>query len=726
MIEQLDTDKALIKYYMPYAMKTITDRALPDVRDGLKPIARRILWKLHSIGCTYDKPRMKCGTIVGDILKIHNHGDVSVYNALSLLTEQNESLLTPYIDGEGAFGKVYSKDSPAAMRYTFARLNKFSEIMFKDIDKNTVKFIGEDKEHLQPLVLTNIFPNILLKPNAGLAVGEACNWASFNLNEVINTTISYIKNKDIDLLDYLLAPDFSTGGYILYNKSNLQEIYNTGKGNFKLRAKYVYDKTNNYIEIYEIPFNTDVDSIKNEIKNLIKNGKIKEILDVRDETGFNKKIKKEQLKITIDTRKNIDINKVMHFLYKNTPLEKTFSCNFNALVNYKPQVLGIKHILDIWIAFRQECIKNATQYDINKKSSQLHSLKGLEKVLLNIDKAIDIIRNSENDEKIINNLMVEFNIDNSQAEDIANMKLRNINKSFILNRIKKINDIENDINKLKQILNNPTEINNIIIHQLQEVSDKYGQPRRTEIVYEDNLREVNTEDFIEDSNVHITLTTDNYFKKTLATSLRGNTTQKLKDNDSILIELDSTNKSNILFFTNKGNCYKKHLYEFDDCRLSSLGLYLKNELQLENDEIIIHTIITKDYKENLVIAFANGKVAKIDLQSYFTKQNRTKLMNAINTNSTIINMFTITKDIDITCQSSIDKVLVINTSFINVKSSKSTQGVQIMKSKNDSIMTTCMPLDSVNIDEIDDVEYYKVSSAGVGKFKKKTDNIKLI
>lgn len=726
-ITQIEAGQHIKEAYMPYAMSTILDRALPDVKDGMKPIHRRILYSMYKAGIVYNRYRAKTREPISETMKIHNHGDVSIGDAIALMTEQNESLLYPYIDGEGAFGKVYSKDKPSDPRYTYCRLNKFSEEYFKDLKNNIIPMIGEDKDHLQPLVLSADFPSILIKNNTGIACGEACEWGSFNLSEVIDMTTAYINNKDIILIDYLKAPDFSSGGYLIYDKSALEKIYNTGAGSILLRAKYTFNKDDNCIEINEIPYSTTVDAIISKISNLMKSSdKYKSITDVRDETGFNKITEKEEMQIAIDVKKNTNIDILMKNLFKDTPLQSNFSFNMNCLVNYEPKVLGVKQVLDEWLKFREECIIKNIKYNIDKKSKQLHLLQGLEKVLLNIDKAINIIKNSNTDELVIINLMQEFNIDELQSNDIANIKLRNLNKDYILNKITLISTLQNELKELNDTLHSQGKINNIIISDLERVKKAYDQPRKTDILYENDIQLINTEDLIEDSNVHITLTKDNYFKKTLSTSLRGSTTQKLKDNDSILVELDSTNKSDILFFTCKGNCYKKHLYEFDDVKLSTLGTYLPNELDLEQDEIIIYAIITKDYKENLIIAFENGKVAKINLNAFSTKTNRSKLKNAYNTNSTIVNMFTITKDIDIICKSSIGKVLIINTNCINTKSSKNSQGVQILKSKNNSTMKLCMPLNQININQIEDIEYYRAVRTGVGSYLKKTDNIKLI
>jgi len=671
MIEKDELSHALTEYYMPYAMKVITDRALPDVRDGLKPIARKILWTLWNNGTKYNTPRDKCGKIVGDILKIHNHGDSSIYQALSLLTEQNEGLLHPFIDGEGAFGKVYSNDSPSAMRYTSARLNKFSEEMFGDINKNTVKFIGEDKSHTQPLILTNSYPNLLIKPNSGVAVGEACNWASFNLSEICTLSQAYIKDTSIDVYDYIKAPDFTTGSYVIVSKSEMTKILDTGRGSFKLKGKYRFHKDTNIIEIYEIPFNTNVNDIIKDINNLMNAGLFKDIIDVKDETGFDKRIKKEAMGIGIEVKKNSNIESIMKILFKKTRLETSFSCNFNCLVGYKPKVLGIKNVLDEWIKFRVECIKRAIIYDINEKGSVLHYLKGLEKVLLDIDKAIDIIRHSKDDDTIISNLMSKFDIDISQANETANMKLRNINEKYILNKIKSIVGVENEITTLQLNLDSDEFVKETIISQLEQVKNKYGIPRKSEIMYCDEIEKTLESDLVEDYNPTIVLTTK-YIKKTRKYS----DTQKLTEDDSILQMIQCNNKDDVLLFTNKGNCLSRKVYELKDYMPSEFGTFMTTWLgeYLQKDEKVIYILATNDYKGDIVTIYKNGRVGKTTLQSYKTKTNRQVAQQAYSTTSELLDICLCEKDEDIFFLSSECKGLVVNLSNFNSKGSRLTNG----------------------------------------------------
>jgi DNA gyrase subunit A len=666
MIQQLELKEALREYYMPYAMKVITDRALPDVRDGLKPIARKILWTLWNNGVKDNASRDKSGKIVGDILRIHNHGDSSVYMAMSLLTEQNESLLHPFISGEGAFGKVYSNDKPSAMRYTSAKLNKFSEEMFVDINKNTVKFIGEDKSHTQPLVLTNTFPNILVKPNKGLAVGEACNWASFNLKEICELAQAYIKNKSIDIHDYIQAPDFSTGGYIIISENEMDKIFNTGKGSFKLRGKYKYNQKENIIEIYEIPYNSTVDDIIKDINILINKGIIKDVADVKDDTGFNKILKKEVMGIRIELRRNANVDILMSLLFKKTRLETSFNCNFNCLVDYKPKTLGLKAVLDEWIKFRFDCIRNAMIYDINEKQKVLHYLKGLEKVLLDIDEAISIIRNSENDDMIITNLMQTFKIDESQANEISNMKLKNINQKYILNKIKSIVDVNTELEILKTNVDSEAFISKTIANQLEMVKNKYSKERKSEILYKEDVLEVNREDLIEDYTTTMVLTKEQYIKKTLKYSDK----QTTKEGDEVLQIIQTTNKKDILLFTSKGRLFTRKIYELEgkiECTASGLGEYIPNIIKdLYKEEKVIYIASPETYdKGYMLYIFENNSIVKMNMKPYENKQNRKVAQDAYNPTNKLKHIKCITDDIDMFITTNEGKSLILNTNQFN-------------------------------------------------------------
>jgi len=673
----LELDKALTEYYMPFAMKVIVDRALPDCRDGLKPIARRIMWTLWNNGVKYNTNREKSGKIVGDVLKIHNHGDISVYNAMALLTEQNEGLLHPFIDGGGTFGKVYSNDSPSAMRYTSVRLNKFSEEMFKDIGKNTVKFIGEDKSHLQPLILTNTYCNLLVKPNLGVAVGEACNWASFNLSETCTLSQAYIKDKSIDVYDYIKAPDFSTGSYLIISKEEMKKIINTGKGKFRLRGKYRFNKERNTIEIYEIPYNANVDDIIKDVNNLMNSGLFKDIIDIKDETGFDKKIKKEVVGIGIEVKKNSNIDSLMKMLFKKTRLETSFSCNHNCLVDYKPKLLGIKQVLDEWIKFRISCIKSAITYDIDEKEKVLHYLKGLEKVLVDIDKAIDIIRHSKNDDLIISNLVTSFDIDETQANELANMKLRNINEKYILNKIKSINGVEEEVANLKANLNSEEFIEGTIISQLEDVKNKYGIPRKSEIINGGEEEKAHESDLVEDYNPNIILTSK-YIKKTRKYS----DTQKLTEDDIILQKVQCNNKDDLILITNQARLITRKVYDLQDCLPSEFGTFMTTWLgeYLQKDEKIIHICASKDWSENLICVFENGNISKMSFTKFKPVQNRLVPIDKIyNSDSPLISLTTSKTDIDILLLTQSGHGLAITTEPITVVKSKNGKGVVGMK-----------------------------------------------
>ncbi len=689
-ITKIEAGDHVREMYTPYAMSTIVDRALPDVRDGLKPVHRRILYSMWKSGIVYNIDRSKTTEPISETMKIHHHGDNSILEAIALMTEQNESLLHPFIDGEGAFGKIYSKDSPSAPRYTFCRLNKFAEEFFKDVKENVISMIGEDKTHLQPVVLSSDFPNILVKNNEGIATGEACKFPSFNLGEVCDATMEYINNKDVDLLNYLHGFDFSTGGYLIYDKQALNQIYNTGKGSIVLRAKYTYDKEDNCIDIYEIPYTTTVDSIIDKIKELMKNDNLikTSISDVRDETGFNKKTNKEEMKITIDIKKNTNVEILMKNLFKKTSLESTFSANMNCLVDYEPKVLGVKQILDEWLKFRKACIKKSLENKIYNKNNELHLLVGLKKVLLDIDKAIYIIRNSKTDDLILNNLMENFQIDKQQSEHIMNIKLRNINKDNIINKIKNIENLENEVSNYKKIIDSEQLIDELIINQLKEIKKKYNKPRKTEILYEDNLQSISHDQFVEEFNPTIILTSQQYLKK----NRKYSASQKLKDDDTILQTHQCNNKDDLLLFTNQGRVLTRKVYELEECQPSSYGTFIPNLLgeYLQENEKIIYISTTKDYKGDLITVYDNGNIARTDLSAFKTKTNRQVGMDAYNKEQNLIGISVITKDIDVLLLSDNGRVLIVNTKDFNSKQSRNTQGNIAMRLGEEQRAISCI------------------------------------
>lgn len=712
LIEQKIVD-TLEKNYMPYAMSVIVSRAIPEI-DGLKPSHRKLLYTMYKMGLLTGG-RTKSANVVGQTMKLNPHGDMAIYETMVRLTKGNDALLHPYVDSKGNFGKQYSRDMHfAAPRYTEVKLDKICEELFKDLDKDAVDFVDNyDGTMKEPTLLPITFPNILVSANQGIAVGMASNICSFNLNEVCETTIQYINNENIEVSDYLKAPDFTSGGQLIYKEKDIKEIYNTGRGSFKVRGKYRYDKENNCIEIYEIPYTTTTEAIIDSIIELVKSNKIKDITDVRDETDLN------GLKITIDIRKNSDPDALMNKLYKLTPLEDSFGCNFNLLINGRPMVLGIKGILANWIEFRVNCIKRQTLFDINKKSDRLHLLVGLKKILLDIDKAIRLIRETEEDAMVIPNLMDGFGVDQLQAEFIAEIKLRNLNKEYILDKVSEIDKLEKEIAELKDIYGNDKKIKKIIVKQLGEVSKKYGKPRRTEILHEEHVEEITQEHFIEDYNLKLFLTDHNYLKKIPLTSLRTSPEHKLKDDDFIVQEIETHNKADLLLFSNKQTVYKLRIYEIDDCKASSLGEYLTNLLGLEADEEIIHIVATDDYKGYMIFAFENGKIAKIDLESYATKTNRKKLANAYSDLSKIVYMQHLLEDEELVAFSSLKKVLIFNTSNINPKSTRDSQGVQVLKEKKGSVMTQIKRLSEVNFKDLD---YYRTKNIpAVGCYIKDED-----
>jgi len=712
VIEQKIVD-TLESNYMPYAMSVILSRAIPEI-DGLKPSHRKLLYTMYKMGLLTGG-RTKSANVVGQTMKLNPHGDMAIYETLVRLTRGNGALLHPYVDSKGNFGKYYSRDMKfAAPRYTEVKLDKICEELFKDLDKNTVDFVDNyDGTMKEPVLLPTTYPNILVNSNQGIAVGMASNICSFNLIEVCDAAIAYLEDEDADISEHLKAPDFPSGGQIIYNKKNIERIYNTGRGSFKLRAKYRFDKENNCIEIFEIPYTTTTEAIMDGIITLIKDNKIKEIVDVRDETDL------KGLKITLDLKKNTEPDILMEKLFRFTTLEDSFNCNFNILINGRPKVLGIKGILKEWVLFRIECIKRQITYDIGKKSDKLHLLLGLKKILLDIDKAIKIIRNTEEDALVIPNLMEGFGIDRQQAEFVAEIKLRNLNKEYILNRVSEIESLKSSIEELKDTLGSEKKIKKVIIKQLKDVAKKYGKPRKTEIIHEEHIEEITHENLIEDYNLKLFLTKENYLKKIPLTSLRGNPEQKLKEDDEIIQEVEGRNKSDLLLFSNKHTVYKLKLFEVEDCKASSLGIYLANLLELEEGEEIIYITATDEYKGYMIFGFENGKVAKIDLKSYETKTNRKKLANAYSDTSKLIYISHILEDVELVAFSSLNKVLVFDTSKINPKTTRNSQGVQVLKSKNGSTMTGIKALEDTGIKDFD---YYRTKNIpAVGYYLKEED-----
>lgn len=697
-IQEQPITTTLEQNYMPYAMSVIVSRAIPEI-DGLKPSHRKLLYTMYQMGLLRGD-RTKSTNVVGQTMKLNPHGDAAIYETLVRLTEGNGALLTPLVDSKGNFGKQYSRDMAyAASRYTEVKLAPICAEIFADIDKNTVDFTDNyDGSMKEPLLLPTTFPNILANPNLGIAVGMASAICSFNLAELCEATAAFIKDPSADLCELLPAPDFSTGAQLIYNRRELEQIYRTGRGSIKLRAKYRYDTKNNCIEIYEIPYTTNIETIIDKIIALVKSGKIKEITDIRDETDLN------GLKIAIDVKRSTNVELLMHKLYSLTPLSDSFSCNFNVLIHGHPMTLGIDGILHHWTAFRMDAIRRQTAFDIQKKTEKQHLLEGLAKILLDIDKAISIIRNTELESMVVPNLMTGFDIDEVQAEYIAEIRLRNINKEYILKRTAELDELKKEIEELKQILGSDTKIKNIICRQLKAISKKYGQPRKTEIVQEEEIPALDKDDFIEDYSIRLFLTEQNYFKKISLVSLRSAGEQKLKEDDSMLLELESTNRADLLFFSNQCNVYKLKANDAADTKASALGEYLPNLLGMEQEEKILYMTATTDYSGFMVFFFENGKGVKVSLSSYATKTNRKKLVNAYSSRSPLVYMEKLEKDKDYLLMRNNDKATVLNTELLPAAASKSAAGVQLYTLKKNSCISRVCPAEEF---VTEDLEYYR-------------------
>ncbi len=693
--------ETLEENYMPYAMSVIISRAIPEI-DGFKPSHRKLLYTMYKMGLL-NGSRTKSANVVGQTMKLNPHGDQAIYETMVRLTRGNSSLLHAYVDSKGNMGKVYSRDMHyAASRYTEVKLEKLCEELFRDLDKDSVDFVDNyDGTLKEPTLFPATFPSVLVNANQGIAVGMASNLCSFNLKEVCDATVAYIKDENFDLMNYIKAPDFSTGGSLIYNESEMKEIFETGRGSFKVRAKYNYDKKNSCIEIYEIPYTTSSEAIIDAVIELVKNGKIKDISDVRDETDLN------GLKITLDIRKSADPESIMNKLYKMTPLQDSFGCNFNILIGNTPRVMGIRSILREWLIFRTQCIKRQIQFDVGKKEDKLHLLLGLRKILLDIDKAIAIIRGTESDAQVVPNLMNGFDIDQIQAEFIAEIKLRNLNREYILDKVGEVDSLKQEIADLKDIIANEGRIKQIIIKQLNDVSKKYGQARKTEIISEEYVEEITEEHLIDDYNLKLFLTDHNYLKKIPLVSLRANPEHKLKDEDVILQEIETHNKADLLLFSDKQTVYKLRIYEINDCKASSLGEYLANLLQLDENEKIIYMVVTDNYDGWMLFSFENGKSAKIELQSYATKTNRKKLANAYADIAPLVDIRYLEADTELVAYSSINKVLIFDTANINPKSTRNSQGVQILKEKKGSFMCSIKTIEQSGIKNPD---YYRTRS----------------
>ena len=679
--------------YMPYAMSVIVSRAIPEI-DGFKPSHRKLLYTMYKMGLLTGG-RTKSANIVGQTMRLNPHGDAAIYETMVRLARGNETLLHPFVDSKGNFGKVYSRDMAyAASRYTEAKLDPICAELFRDIDSDTVDMVDNyDATMKEPSLLPTTFPNVLVSANQGIAVGMASNICSFNLKEVCDTTIALMKNPDHDILETLPGPDFSTGAELLYDEAATREIYSTGRGSFRLRAKWRYVKEGSLIEITEIPYSTATEVIMDKVAELIKAGKIREIADMRDETDLG------GLKLTIDLKRGVDPDKLMQKLFRMTPLQDSFACNFNILIAGMPRVMGIGEILSEWTAWRMDCVKRRLYFQVQKKRERLHLLKGLERILMDIDKAIAIIRETELDSEVVPNLMIGFGIDEIQANFVAEIKLRNINKEYILKQTKATSQLEQEIAEMEETLGSPRKLKNVIIKELQQVSEKYGQPRRTEILY--NVEEAEPEkeeDETPDYPVSVFVSNGGYLKKITAQSLRMSGEQKFKEGDSLAYSVETTNRAEMLVFTDKFQCYKSRLSDFEDSKASLLGDYLPQKLGMDAGENVLQVIFPGDGRGFVLFFFENGKVAKVPLSAYETKTNRKKLTGAFSDKSPVVKIFSLGADAQIAMYSSDGRAMIFSTADLLPKTTRNTIGVAVMSLKKKAVLQNALPLEQSGIE----------------------------
>ena len=679
--------------YMPYAMSVIVSRAIPEI-DGFKPSHRKLLYTMYKMGLLTGG-RTKSANIVGQTMRLNPHGDSAIYETMVRLARGNETLLHPFVDSKGNFGKVYSRDMAyAASRYTEAKLDNICTELFRDIDSDTVDMVDNyDATMKEPSLLPSTFPNVLVSANQGIAVGMASNICSFNLREVCDTAIALMKNPDHDILETLPGPDFSTGAELLFDEAATREVYSTGRGSFKLRAKWHYEKDGNLIEITEIPYTTATEVIMDKVAELIKAGKIKEITDMRDETDLG------GLKLTIDLKRGVDPEKLMQKLFRMTPLQDSFPCNFNILIAGMPRVMGVGEILEEWTAWRMDCVKRRLFFQTGKREERLHLLKGLERILLDIDKAIRIIRETELEAEVVPNLMIGFGIDEIQANYVAEIKLRNINKEYILKQTKAISQLEQEIADMRDTLNSGKKLKNVIIQELQEVSKKYGQPRKTEIIYQAVEAEPEEEeDNVPDYPVTVFVSREGYLKKITAQSLRMSGEQKFKEGDALRFSQETTNRADVLVFTDQFQCYKSRLSEFEDGKASQLGDYLPQKLGMEQGETVRSVVLTEDYSGFVLFFFENGKVAKVPLNAYETKTNRKKLTGAYCDKSALVDVYAMQEDAQMALYASDGRTLIFSTAQLLPKTTRNTQGVAVLTLKKKAVLTAALPLEQSGIE----------------------------
>ncbi|MBE6575916.1 MAG: topoisomerase IV [Ruminococcaceae bacterium] len=668
------------KNYMPYVMSVIVSRAIPEI-DGFKPAHRKLLYTMYKMGLM-SGPRTKSANVVGATMKLNPHGDAAIYETMVRLTRDNEALLHPFVDSKGSFGKQYSSSTAySAARYTEVRLDSFCHEIFRGIDKNAVEMVDNyDATMKEPVLLPTAFPNILVTPNMGIAVGMASNICSFNLSEICDGTIALLKNPKLSmdkLMDLIKAPDFPGGGYLIYDRDSLREVFETGSGSVKLRARYIYDKAEGCIEVLQIPYSTTIEQIMKKMTELVKEGKLKEVSDFRDETDIN------GFKLTIDIRRGTDPDKLMARLFKQTPLEDSFKCNFNVLIDSAPRQMGVREILEEWIRFRIGCVKRELTFELGKKKDKLHLLLGLGKILLDIDKAIRIVRETAKEEDVIPNLMAGFKIDEIQAEYIAEIKLRYLNREYILNRIKEIEDLQAEIAELEAIIGDELKLKAVIVKQLTEIKKKYSQPRKTQLIYADEVEELEEEDLIENYNVRLILTREGYFKKITFASLRGNDEQKLKDGDEVAFSIDTDNRAELLFLTDRAQLYRARVSDFDPVKASAMGDFLASKLGMEEGERPIFMRLDTEVQEDehFIFIFANGKGVRVPLTAYQTKSTRRKQSGIFSTASPIVAAFCTKDPLELLLVSSAERAIQIKSALIPMKTTRTAAGVQLINLK---------------------------------------------
>ena len=686
VLEQPITETLEINY-MPYAMSVIVSRAIPEI-DGFKPSHRKLLYTMYKMGLLTGA-RTKSANIVGQTMRLNPHGDAAIYDTMVRLSRGYGALLHPFVDSKGNFGKVYSRDMAwAASRYTEVRLDPICAELFRDIDQDTVDFVDNyDGSMQEPTLLPTTFPNVLVSANQGIAVGMASNLCGFNLGEVCDATVAFLKNPQVNLLDHLKAPDFPTGGELLYDEGALRQIYETGRGSFQVRAKWRYLKGENLIEIYEIPYTTTVEAIMDKVAELVKGGKIREIADMRDETDLT------GLKLAIDLKRGTDPDKLMAKLFRMTPLQDSQSCNFNILIAGMPRVMGVREILEEWTAWRAESVRRRVYFNMKKKQDKLHLLKGLQRILLDIDRAIQIIRETEEDAEVVPNLMIGFGIDQVQAEYVADIRLRNINKEYILKRTQEVDALEAEIADLEATVNDPKRIRKIIIDELTQVKKKYAVPRRTEILYDYQAEEdQGEEDETPDYPVNLFLSREGYFKKITPQSLRMASDQKYKEGDVPFLSWEGTNRDELLVFTDKQQCYKTRMSDFDDSKASVLGDYLPTKLAMDPEERVVWACIPGDYSGQLIFVFANGKVARVELSAYQTQTRRKKLTGAYSDKAPLAAAFLVREDFELAVYSSDGRCMVFHTALLAPKTTRTTQGVNVMTLKPKRVVEKALPL----------------------------------